>query len=96
MNNDVDIIFDTGRQDFATEATDTYKGENICSVQVGSLHGGPNIGIDFDKFVRGELEFSIETFKSHVLNQLTALNCSVKRVDVIQNETDGSISIGVR
>lgn len=95
MNN-VDIIFQSDRNDFKAEATDKYKGQNICQVQVGSLNGGKTIGIDFDQFVKGELEFSMETFKSHVLNQLTILNCQVKRVDIKQNELDGSISIGVR
>lgn len=95
MNN-VDIIFQSGRNDFKTEATDVFKGQNICQVQLGSLNGGPSIGIDFDKFVKGELEFSMETFKSHVLNQLTIMNCQVKRVDITQDEIDGTISIGVR
>lgn len=95
MNN-VDIIFSESREDFKAEITDKYKGQNICQVQLGSLNGGTSIGIDFDQFVKGELEFSMETFKAHILNQLTILNCQVKRVDVKQNELDGSISIGVR
>ena len=70
----VDIVFDPNRADFAAEKTDKYKGENICNVQLGSLNGGRTIGIDFDQFVRGELEFSVDTFKAHIIQQLTALN----------------------
>ena len=92
----VDIIFDSNRADFAAEKTDKYKGENICNVQLGSLNGGRTIGIDFDQFVRGELEFSVDTFKAHIIQQLTALNCTVKSIDIKQNDLDGSISIGVR
>ncbi|MBO4726295.1 MAG: hypothetical protein J5598_01685 [Clostridia bacterium] len=92
----VDIVFDAERADFAAEKTDKYKGENICNVQLGSLNGGKSIGIDFDQFVRGQLEFSVATFKAHVIQQLTALNCTVKSVDIQQNELDGTITIGVR
>lgn len=92
----VDIIFDVEREDFAAEKTDKYKGENICMVQVGSLNGGKSIGIDFDQFVRGDLEFSVATFKAHIIQQLTALNCTVKSVEVTQNDLDGSLKIGVR
>ncbi len=92
----VDIIFDVEREDFAAEKTDKYKGENICMVQVGSLNGGKAIGIDFDQFVRGDLEFSVATFKAHIIQQLTALNCTVKSVEVTQNDLDGSLKIGVR
>lgn len=95
MNN-IDIIWDEERQDFKVEETDKYKGQNICLVQLGSLNGGRDIGIDFDQFVKGELEFSMETFKAHVLNQLTILNCQVKNVEIEQSELDGSIRIGVR
>lgn len=95
MNKD-DIIFNVDKGDFKREATDKYKAENICVVQLGSLYGGKDIGIDFDQFVKGELEFSVNTFKAHILNQLTILNCSVTSVDVTQSDLDGSISIGVR
>lgn len=95
MNN-VDIEFNAESQDFVVKATDVYKANNICSVQLGRLNGGPDIGIDFDKFVKGELEFSTTTFRAHVLNQLTVLNCQVTRVDVQQNDLDGTITIGVR
>jgi len=94
--NKYDVIFDSAREDFRLVDTDVYKGENICSVQVGSLNGGPDIGIDFDQFVKGELEFSVKTFKAHVLNQLTILNCEVNSIKVKQNDLDGSLSIGVR
>lgn len=96
MNENIDIIFDSKREDFAASPTDKWKGQNICSVQLKSLNGGREIGIDFDQFVKGELEFSMKTFKTHIIQQLTALNCSVKRVDVSQDDTTGSISIGVR
>lgn len=96
MNNNVDIIFSDARQDFKAEPTDIYKSENIASVQLGSLNGGPEIGIDFDRFVKGELEFSIDTFKAHVLEQLTILNCDVRRVSVTRDKVDGTINIGVR
>lgn len=95
MSN-ADIIWDEKRKDFKVEETDKYKGQNICLVQLGSLNGGKEIGIDFDKFVKGELEFSMETFRTHVLNQLTILNCQVKKVEIEQDELDGSIKIGVR
>lgn len=95
MNRD-DIIFDVDKGDFRREATDKYKGQNICYVQLGSLNGGKEIGIDFDQFVKGELEFSMKTFKAHILNQLTILNCSVTSIEVQQNDLDGSIKIGVR
>lgn len=95
MNN-IDIIFSDLKEDFALKNTDLYKADNICAVQVGSLNGGLDIGIDFDSFVKGDLEFSMKTFKTHIINQLTILNCQVKNIDVVQNELDGSISIGVR
>lgn len=93
--NDLDIIFSENKEDFKTENTDIYKADNICSVQLGSLNGGLDIGIDFDQFVRGELEFSIDSFKAHILNQLTILNCRVNRVNIRQNELDGELIIGV-
>lgn len=92
----VDIIFNLDREDFVAEKTDKYKGENICKVQLGSLNGGKAIGIDFDQFVRGKLEFSVATFKAHIIQQLTALNCTVKHIDIHQNDLDGSMEIGVR
>lgn len=95
MNN-VDIIFSDVKDDFALKNTDVYKANNICSVQLSSLNGGKTIGIDFDQFVKGDLEFSMKTFKTHIINQLTVLNCQVKTVDVTQSDLDGSISIGVR
>lgn len=94
--NDLDIIFNEDREDFKAENTDVYKADNICQVQLGSLNGGIDIGIDFDQFVRGELEFSMETFKAHILNQLTILNCRVTRVTVQENDLDGKLTIGVR
>lgn len=95
-NENVDVIFDAEREDFYPQKTDKWKGQNICNVQLRSLNGGLDIGIDFDLFVKGELEFSMETFKAHILQQLTNLNCTVKHVDVSQDDTTGSISIGVR
>ena len=94
--NKFDIIFSPDRKDFKLEPTDKYKGQNICSVQLGSLNGGPSIGIDFAQFVKGEIEFSLKTFQTHIINQLTVLDCSVSSIDVTQNDLDGSMSIGVR
>lgn len=91
-----DIFFDSQKQDFKTPETDKFKGKNICTVQLGSLNGGKIIGIDFDKFVKGELEFDMATFKAHIIEQLTLLNCQVTSVEVIQNDLDGSMKIGVR
>lgn len=96
MNENVDIIFDEERKDFKAVPTDKWKGQNICMIQLSRLNGGREIGIDFDQFVKGELEFSMDTFKAHIIQQLTALNCSVKQVSVQQNDLTGSISIGVR
>ena len=93
--NDLYIIFSEEKEDFKVENTDVYKANNICQVQLGSLNGGTDIGIDFDQFVRGELEFSMETFKAHILNQLTILNCRVTRVTVQDNDLDGKLTIGV-
>lgn len=95
MNN-IDIVFSEKKEDFKVDNTDKYKGQNICQVQLGELNGGKSIGIDFNQFVKGELEFSMETFKAHILNQLTVLNCQVKRIEVKQNDLDGTITIGVR
>lgn len=94
--NKIDIVFDVARADFAVQETDVYKGENICSVQLGHLNGGPEIGIDFAQFVRGELEFSVATFKAHILNQLTILNCNVNTVTVTEGDLEGGLQIGVR
>lgn len=95
MNN-VDIIFNDEREDFKSVETGVFKGQNICSVQLGSLWGGQDIGIDFASFVKGDLEFSVKTFKAHILNQLTILNCTVNKIDVIENDVDGMLKIGVR
>ena len=96
MNGNVDIIFDEERKDFKPETTDKWKGQNICMIQLGHLNGGREIGIDFSQFVKGELEFSMDTFKAHIIQQLTMLNCSVKQVNVDQDDLTGAISIGVR
>lgn len=90
-----DIIFNEGMQDFKLEATNKYQANNICSIQLRELVGGPDIGIDFSKFVKGELEFSMKTFKSHILEQLTSLGVTVSKVDVEQNDLAGTLNIGV-
>jgi len=57
--------------------TDTTRAANLLSVQLNSLNFAPELGIDFDYFLREDLEIQNESFRGYLVEVLSERGISV-------------------
>jgi hypothetical protein len=66
--------------------TQTEKGKNILSVQLGALEYAPDFGIDLKYFLSEDFKFQNESFKSYLVQVLANNGINVATVlDTVQN-----------
>lgn len=76
-------IIELGGADAGVQDTETPRAANILSVQLGSLFYAPTMGIDLKYFLDDQLKFQNASFKSYLVQRLSAYSISVASLDEI-------------
>ncbi len=82
----IDIIGLTDTGDLKLYDTQTEKGKNVLSVQLGALQYAPDFGIDLKYFLSEDYKFQNESFKSYLVQILAENGINVATViETVQN-----------
>ena len=82
----IDIIGLTDTGDLKLFDTQTEKGKNVLSVQLGALEYAPAFGIDLKYFLSEDFKFQNESFKSYLVQILAENGINVATViETVQN-----------
>lgn len=76
----IDIIGLTDNGDLKLFDTQTEKGKNVLSVQLGALEYAPDFGIDLKYFLSEDFKFQNESFKSYLVQILAENGINVATV----------------
>lgn len=76
----LDIIEIADGQDMKTADSAVPKAANVLSIQLESLEYAPKFGVDLAFFLESNFQFQNESFKSYLVERLTAHQINVSQV----------------